>query len=100
MRTFHDVLADIDREIAASETIPTDAPVPVAAYLGELLARYARTLTMSNGYPIDVVPANAIRRELEYLTQASRHGSDEADKRPAIPCYVGCRHIDCDDRLF
>ncbi len=100
MRTFHDVIADIDREIAAADTIPTHAPAPVAAYLRELLARHARTLTTSNGQPLDVVPVNTIRSELEHLTQARHPVRDETEQRPAIRCYVGCAHIDCDDRLF
>ncbi|MFJ1768022.1 hypothetical protein ACIOD2_47435 [Amycolatopsis sp. NPDC088138] len=97
MRTFDDVLADIDREIAAADTIATDAPVPIAAYLRELLARHARTLTTSNGLPLDVVPANAIRSELEHLTRTSHPGHDT---RSSIRCGVGCGHIDCANRPF
>jgi hypothetical protein len=40
MRTFHDILADIDHELAAADTIPTDAPASVAAFLRGLLTRY------------------------------------------------------------
>ena len=69
MRTFHDILADIDRELAAADMIPTDAPGSVAAFLRELLARYTRTLPAPNGGTVDVVPAAAIRLELGYLTR-------------------------------
>ncbi|WP_410626214.1 hypothetical protein [Amycolatopsis sp. cmx-8-4] len=100
MRTFHALLADIDRELAAADTIPTIAPAHVALYLHALLTQHTAWITDNQGTVTEIVPADAIRRELEYLTQPSRHGSGEADKRPAIPCYVGCKHIDCDDRLF
>ncbi|MFB9686153.1 hypothetical protein [Amycolatopsis plumensis] len=72
MRTFHDILADIDRELAAAESIPTDAPVSVAAFLRELLAREVQTLTTPNGDTVDTVPAAAIRRELDHLTHNAR----------------------------
>ncbi len=97
MRTFHDVIADIDREIAAAETIPTHAPAPVAAYLRELLARHARTLTASNGQPFEVVPVNAIRNELEHLT---RTGHPVRNERPTLRCAADCGHIDCGNRPF
>ncbi len=41
MRTFADLVADIDRELAAADMIPTDEPAAVAAYLRALLTRYA-----------------------------------------------------------
>ncbi|MGW5749104.1 hypothetical protein [Amycolatopsis sp. NPDC003861] len=69
MRTFHDILADIDRELAAADLIPTDEPAAVAAFLRALLARDARPLTTAKGDTADVVPAAAIRRELDHLTQ-------------------------------
>ncbi|WP_410598022.1 hypothetical protein [Amycolatopsis sp. lyj-23] len=72
MRTFHDILADIDRELAAADTIPTDNPAIVAAFLRALLARDARPLTTEQGGDtVEVVPAAAIRRELDHLTQDS-----------------------------
>ncbi|MEV6871712.1 hypothetical protein [Amycolatopsis sp. NPDC051128] len=96
MRTFHDILADIDRELAAADTIPTDTPASVAAFLRELLTRYTRTLTASNGLPFDVVPANAIRCELETLIRATQQDSDETEERAAIWCHFDCGHIGCD----
>ncbi|MET8848616.1 hypothetical protein [Amycolatopsis sp. NPDC004625] len=71
MRTFHDILADIDRELAAADTIPTDEPAAVTAFLRTLLARDARPLTTANGDTVEIVPAAAIRRELDHLTQAN-----------------------------
>ncbi|WP_370964946.1 hypothetical protein [Amycolatopsis sp. cg9] len=69
MRTFAEILADIDHELAAADTIPTDAPASVAAFLRELLARHVRTHPAQNGNAVDVVPAAAIRLELDYLTR-------------------------------
>ncbi|MEV4055127.1 hypothetical protein AB0J55_28335 [Amycolatopsis sp. NPDC049688] len=71
MRTFHDILADIDRELAAADMIPTDAPAAVAAFLRALLARDARPLTIAKGDTAEVVTAAAIRRELDHLTQSN-----------------------------
>ncbi|WP_410598019.1 hypothetical protein [Amycolatopsis sp. lyj-23] len=71
MRTFHDILADIDRELAAADTIPTDQPAAVAAYLRALLVRDARPVTTAKGDTVEIVPAAAIRRELDHLTQPS-----------------------------
>jgi hypothetical protein len=72
VRTFHDILADIDRELAAADMIPTDAPTSVAAFLRELLARHVRTLPAPNGGTVDILPAAAIRLELGYLTRYSQ----------------------------
>ncbi|MFF1614051.1 hypothetical protein ACFVYA_40330 [Amycolatopsis sp. NPDC058278] len=69
MRIFHDILADIERELAAADMIPTDAPASVTAFLRELLARHLRTLPAPNGGTVDAVPAAAIRLELGYLTR-------------------------------
>ncbi|WP_284740258.1 hypothetical protein [Amycolatopsis sp. RTGN1] len=71
MRTFTDILADIDRELAAVDMIPTDEPAAVAAYLRALLTRYALTLPDLDGGEVAIVPAAAIRLELSYLTQDS-----------------------------
>ncbi|WIV52857.1 hypothetical protein [Amycolatopsis nalaikhensis] len=68
MRTFHDILADINRELAAADMIPTDTPATVAAYLRELLTRHVQTLPAPNGGTIEILPAAAIRLELHYLT--------------------------------
>ncbi|MFJ7212681.1 hypothetical protein [Amycolatopsis sp. NPDC098790] len=99
MRTLHDLLADIDRELAAADTIPTDAPAAVAAFLRELLTRHTRTLTTPSGLPFHVVPANAIRRELSRLTTATQPSTGR-EERNGRACHIGCRHIDCDDRPF
>lgn len=72
MRTFHDILTDIERELAAADMIPTYAPASVADFLRELLARYTRTLPAPNGGTVDIVPAAAIRLELSYLTRYSQ----------------------------
>lgn len=68
MRTFADILADIDRELAAAETIPTNEPAAVAAFLRALLTRHVRMLPAPDGGTVDIVPAAAIRLELGYLT--------------------------------
>lgn len=98
MRTFDALLADIDREIAA-DTIPTDAPASVAAYLRALLARYAQWATSQDGTVTEVIPADAIRRELSRLTTATQPTTGR-EERNGCACYIGCGHIDCDDRLF
>ncbi|MGW5745033.1 hypothetical protein [Amycolatopsis sp. NPDC003861] len=98
MRTFDALLADIDREIAA-DTIPTDAPAPVAAYLRALLDRHAQWATSQDGTVTEVIPADAIRRELSRLTIATQPTTGR-EERNGRACHIGCRHIDCDDRLF
>ncbi|MEA5367247.1 hypothetical protein VA596_47505 [Amycolatopsis sp., V23-08] len=67
MRTLDDVLADIDREIAAADTIPTDAPAPVTTDLRELLVGYIRKLPAPSSLTVETLAA-ATRRELSYLT--------------------------------
>jgi hypothetical protein len=69
VRTFHDFLADLDRELEAADMIPTDEPAAVASFLRALLARDVQSLTTAKGDTVDVVPAAAIRSELSYLTQ-------------------------------
>lgn len=98
MRTLHDLLADIDSEIAA-DTIPTDAPAPVAAYLRALLDRYAQWAAGQDGTATEVIPADAIRRELCRLTTATQPSTGR-EERNGRACHIGCRHIDCDDRPF
>ncbi|MBE1493184.1 hypothetical protein H4696_000284 [Amycolatopsis lexingtonensis] len=71
MRTFHDFLADLDRELAAADMIPTDEPAAVAAFLRALLARDVRPLTTAKGDVVEVVSAAAIRRELDHLSRSS-----------------------------
>ncbi|MEV6644314.1 hypothetical protein [Amycolatopsis sp. NPDC051371] len=108
MRTFHDILADIERELAAADidqqlaaadTIPTDAPAPVAAYLRALLNRHARWATGQDGTVTEDIPADAIRPELHPLHHATQPSTGRGE-RNGIPCHVGCGHIDCDDRPF
>ncbi|GLY43015.1 hypothetical protein Amsp01_090380 [Amycolatopsis sp. NBRC 101858] len=72
MRTFADIVADIDRELAAVDMIPTDEPAAIAAYLRALLTRYTLTLPDLNGGEVAIVPAAAIRLELSHLTQDSQ----------------------------
>jgi hypothetical protein len=72
VRTIDDLLADIDRELAAVDMIPTDEPAAVAAYLRALLTRYALTLPDLNGGEVAIVPDAAIRLELSYLTRYSQ----------------------------
>ncbi|WP_328442839.1 hypothetical protein [Amycolatopsis sp. NBC_00438] len=71
MRTFHDFLADLDRELAAADMIATDEPAAVASFLRALLACDVQSLTTAKGDAVDVVPAAAIRRELDHLSQDS-----------------------------
>lgn len=67
MRTFHDILADIDRELAAAEAIPTDEPAAVTADLRELLISYIRKLPAPCSFTVESLAA-ATRLELSYLT--------------------------------
>ncbi|WP_158889019.1 hypothetical protein [Amycolatopsis anabasis] len=69
MRTFDEILTEIDRHLSEADAIPTDAPAPVAAYLRELLTRHAQWATTEQGTVSEVVPADAIRRELSHLSQ-------------------------------
>jgi hypothetical protein len=67
VRTFHDILADIDREIATADANPTDTPAADTADLREILAHYIRKLPAPNSFTVENLPTT-IHLELKYLT--------------------------------
>ncbi|UJW32542.1 hypothetical protein L3Q67_01765 [Saccharothrix sp. AJ9571] len=68
MSSLDELITEIDQHLTAAEAIPTDAPAQVAAYLRELLTRHTQWATSTQGSVSEVVPADAIRRELDQLT--------------------------------
>ncbi|OXM43421.1 hypothetical protein [Amycolatopsis alba] len=68
MRSFHDILSEIDQQLTDADHIPTNAPASVAAYLRELITRHTQWAT-TQGTVSEVVTADTIRHEIAHLTQ-------------------------------